>query len=100
MLYHPSSIRVIVVPLPGASVPEAFKYRAFLSYSRADAGVATRVRSRLEKFRIDGDLVGFSDEPSQDVASFPELVAEVGRYPWRRGGAFWFSRCLGGYLLS
>jgi TIR domain len=50
--------RVIVVPLPGASVLEPFKYRAFLSYSRADAGVAKRVRKRLEAFPIDRDLVG------------------------------------------
>jgi len=73
MLYHPSSIRVIVVPLPGASVPEAFKYRAFLSYSRADAGVAARVRSRLEKFRIDRDLVG----QVTPVGPVPEAIRPI-----------------------
>jgi hypothetical protein len=34
------------------------KYRAFLSYSHADASVARRVHARLEGFRIDRDLVG------------------------------------------
>ena len=34
------------------------KYRAFMSYSHADAGVAKRVHARLEGFRIDKDLVG------------------------------------------
>src|ERR1700693_1597278 len=34
------------------------KFRAFLSYSRADAGVARRVSDRLERFRIDRELVG------------------------------------------
>ena len=34
------------------------KYRAFLSYSHADTGVATRVHRRLEAFHIDKDLVG------------------------------------------
>ncbi len=37
---------------------EAFKYRAFLSYSHADTGVATRVHARLEGFHIDKELVG------------------------------------------
>jgi tetratricopeptide (TPR) repeat protein len=35
-----------------------FKYRAFLSYSHADATVAKRVHTRFEGFRIDKDLVG------------------------------------------
>jgi formylglycine-generating enzyme required for sulfatase activity len=39
-------------------VAETFKYRAFLSYSHADSGVAKRVHSRLEGFHIDKDLVG------------------------------------------
>jgi hypothetical protein len=34
------------------------KYRAFLSYSHADTGVAKRVHRRLEGFHIDKDLVG------------------------------------------
>jgi hypothetical protein len=55
-----SSIRVLVVPPPGASVPETFKYRAFLSYSRADAGVALRVGRSLERFRFGRKLVGRS----------------------------------------
>ena len=37
---------------------EAFKYRAFLSYSHADTGVATRVHARLEGFHIDKELIG------------------------------------------
>jgi tetratricopeptide (TPR) repeat protein len=53
-----SSIRVIVVPLPGTSVSDTFKYRAFLSYSPVDSGVARRVRGRLEGFRVDPELVG------------------------------------------
>jgi tetratricopeptide (TPR) repeat protein len=37
---------------------ETFKYRAFLSYSHADSGVAKRVHGRLEGFHIDKDVVG------------------------------------------
>ena len=50
-----------LVPAPGgASVPDTdpFKYRAFLSYSHADTGVAKRVHARLEDFHIDKELVG------------------------------------------
>jgi tetratricopeptide (TPR) repeat protein len=40
-------------------VPETdLKYRAFLSYSHADTGVAMRVHRRLESFHIDKELVG------------------------------------------
>ena len=35
-----------------------FKYRAFLSYSHADAAVVKRVHGRLEGFPIDKDIVG------------------------------------------
>ena len=35
-----------------------FKYRAFLSYSHADAAMAQRVHRRLESFHIDKELVG------------------------------------------
>ncbi len=35
-----------------------FKYRAFLSYSHADTGVAMRVHRRLESFHIDKEVVG------------------------------------------
>jgi hypothetical protein len=43
----------------GESVPDAdLKYRAFLSYSHADTGVAQRVHRRLEGFHIDKELVG------------------------------------------
>jgi tetratricopeptide (TPR) repeat protein len=45
-------------PLPGASVSQIFKYRAFLSYGRADASIARLIGSRLEGFRIDRDLIG------------------------------------------
>jgi hypothetical protein len=38
-----------------------FKYRAFLSYSHADAAVAKRVHARLEGFRINkNDFAGRS----------------------------------------
>jgi tetratricopeptide (TPR) repeat protein len=37
---------------------ETFKFRAFLSYSHADTGVAMRVHKRLEGFHIDKELVG------------------------------------------
>src|ERR1700691_1677677 len=40
------------------SMAEAFKYRAFLSYSHADTGVAKRVHGRLEDFHIDKELIG------------------------------------------
>ena len=53
-----SSVRVIVLPFPGTSVPDIFKYRAFLSYSPVDSGAARRVRCRLEGFRVDRELVG------------------------------------------
>jgi hypothetical protein len=36
----------------------AFKYRAFLSYSHADTAIAASVHRRLERFRIDKDLIG------------------------------------------
>ncbi len=40
-------------------MPEAdLKYRAFLSYSHADTGMAMRVHRRLEGFHIDKELVG------------------------------------------
>jgi len=42
----------------GGSVPDDFKYRAFLSYSHADSGAAKRVHGSLEGFPIDKDLVG------------------------------------------
>jgi tetratricopeptide (TPR) repeat protein len=35
-----------------------FKYRAFLSYSHADAAMAQRVHRRLESFHIDKELIG------------------------------------------
>ena len=47
-----------------------------------------------------GDLVGFADEPAEDVAGFAELVAEVGRYAGRRGGAFGWRGGFGGDLLA
>jgi tetratricopeptide (TPR) repeat protein len=40
------------------SMAEAFKYRAFLSYSHADTGVAKRVHAHLEDFHIDKELIG------------------------------------------
>lgn len=40
--------------MPGSDL----KYRAFLSYSHADTGVAMRVHRRLEGFHIDKVLVG------------------------------------------
>jgi tetratricopeptide (TPR) repeat protein len=40
------------------SMAEAFTYRAFLSYSHADTGMAKRVHARLEGFHIDKELVG------------------------------------------
>jgi tetratricopeptide (TPR) repeat protein len=44
--------------LNGSSMTETFKYRAFLSYSHADTGMAMRVHKRLEGFHIDKELVG------------------------------------------
>ncbi len=38
--------------------PEQIQYRAFLSYSQRDTGVAWRVHKTLETFRIDPDLAG------------------------------------------
>jgi hypothetical protein len=40
------------------SMPQAFKYCAFLSYSHADTGVAIRAHRCLESFHIDKELVG------------------------------------------
>jgi tetratricopeptide (TPR) repeat protein len=51
------------------------KYRAFLSYSRADAGVARLVSGRLERFRIDRDLVG---RPTR-VGPVPEALRPIFR---------------------
>jgi tetratricopeptide (TPR) repeat protein len=40
------------------TMADAFKYRAFLSYSHADTGVAMRIHRHLEGFHIDKELVG------------------------------------------
>jgi hypothetical protein len=40
------------------AVPVEFRYRAFISYSHADAKWANWLHGRLESFRIDRDLVG------------------------------------------
>src|ERR1700680_13343 len=61
--------------MAGASVSETLKYRAFLSYNRADAGVARRVRGRLERFRIDRELVG---RPTR-VGPVPEALRPIFR---------------------
>jgi hypothetical protein len=53
-----SSVRVMLCHSPVTSVPDTFKYRAFFSYSPVDVGVARRVRGRLERFRVDRELVG------------------------------------------
>jgi tetratricopeptide (TPR) repeat protein len=55
-----ASFRAVLFPChsPGASVSKTFKYRAFLSYGRAEAYVARRVCGRLERFRIDREFVG------------------------------------------
>ncbi len=37
---------------------DQIKYRAFLSYSHADSGIARRAHARLESFRIDKELIG------------------------------------------
>src|ERR1039458_5809080 len=50
----------------GMWMAETFKYRAFLSYSHADSGVAKRVHGRLEGFHIDKDVVG-RDTPAGPV---------------------------------
>jgi acyl-coenzyme A thioesterase PaaI-like protein len=75
MLMMVLSIRVVVESSPGASVSETLKYRAFLSYSRADAGVARRVRGRLERFRIDRELFGRSTR----VGPVPEALRPIFR---------------------
>jgi tetratricopeptide (TPR) repeat protein len=83
-----SSIRVLLVPLPGARVSETLQYRAFLSYSRADAGVALRVGRSLERFRFDRKRIGqssgigpifceqydFSTRPSLGAATLAALA--------------------------
>jgi tetratricopeptide (TPR) repeat protein len=52
------------------------KFRAFLSYSRADAGVARRVSDRLERFRIGPELVG---RPTR-VGPVPEALWPIFRH--------------------
>jgi tetratricopeptide (TPR) repeat protein len=52
------------------------KFRAFLSYSRADAGVARRISGRLEGFRIDPELVG---RPTR-VGPVPEALWPIFRH--------------------
>ena len=54
---------------------ETLRYRAFLSYSHADTGVAKRVHGRLEGFRIDKDLVG-RETPSGQI---PETLRPIFR---------------------
>jgi formylglycine-generating enzyme required for sulfatase activity len=57
------------------SMAETLRYRAFLSYSHADTGVAKRVHGRLEGFRIDKDLVG-RETPSGQI---PETLRPIFR---------------------
>ena len=54
---------------------QAFKYRAFLSYSHADTHAAKRVHGRLEGFHIDKDLVG-RETPT---GSIPETLRPIFR---------------------
>ena len=56
-------------------VAETFKYRAFLSYSHADTGVAKRVHGRLEGFHIDKDLV----ERDTPAGSIPATLRPIFR---------------------
>ncbi len=56
-------------------MPEALKYRAFLSYSHADTGAAKRVHGRLEGFPIDKDLVG----RVTPVGAVPEALRPIFR---------------------
>ena len=49
---------------------------------------------------IDRYLVGAAGKPGQDAACFAELVAEVGRYAGRGGGALGFCVSLGQDLLA
>ena len=46
------------MPLLNAPASVPLKYRAFLSYSHRDTGVAKRVHGWLEGFRVDKDIVG------------------------------------------
>jgi eukaryotic-like serine/threonine-protein kinase len=40
------------------TAPVEFRYRAFISYSHADAKWANWLHGRLEGYRIDRDLIG------------------------------------------
>ena len=61
------------------------KYRAFLSYSHHDTGVAKRLHGRLEGFRIDKDLVG-RDTAMEPI---PKRLAPIfrDRHDFDAGGA-------------
>jgi formylglycine-generating enzyme required for sulfatase activity len=54
---------------------QAFKYRAFLSYSHADTRAAKRVHGRLEGFHIDKDLIG----RETSTGSIPETLRPIFR---------------------
>jgi tetratricopeptide (TPR) repeat protein len=55
----PRSVCCELESLDKDDVPEpGLKYRAFLSYSHADSGMAKRVHRHLEGFHIDKELVG------------------------------------------
>jgi formylglycine-generating enzyme required for sulfatase activity len=64
---------------------EAFKYRAFLSYSHADGAAAKRVHGRLEGFHIDKDLVG----RGAPAAPIPETLRPIfrDRHEFDAGGS-------------
>jgi hypothetical protein len=64
---------------------ERFKYRAFVSYSHIDSGIAKRVHRRLEGFRIDKDLVG-RETP---VGPIPETLRPIfrDRFEFQAGGS-------------
>jgi hypothetical protein len=67
--------------LNGSSMTEMFKYRAFLSYSHADTGVAMRVHKRLEGFHIDKELVGRvtkSVQRASQILEAEEAIAGLG----------------------
>lgn len=64
---------------------DAFKYRAFLSYSHVDTAMAKRVHGRLEGFHIDKELVG----RATPTGPIPETLRPIfrDRYEFDAGGS-------------
>lgn len=61
-------------------MPEPQRYRAFLSYSHADAKIAERLHKRWEGFRIGKDLVGIDTRVGPVPDSLHPILLDRGDF--------------------